>query len=135
MIPSLETRARIALVALSVLFALMAVGLYAVRAQEILWPDLWPWYFGACAVTTGLLGVLMRRWIYFLSGCLVPVGCFLRVVAIYEKIHHGNNQGSVILGLGVFGALALLTALVWVYMLGPLISYRRSTGHGARGIE
>lgn len=119
-----ERRARLVLVALSVCWEAMAFGLYQARATEPLWPSIWPWWFGLAALATLALAVTLSRPALFVSAVIVVTGFAGRVLAsVYRHDHRALVAGAVYL------AMTVLVEVVWVHLLGPVVSWH----HQKRG--
>lgn len=115
-----------ALLALAVCWATVAVGIHLARDTESLLRGFWPWYFAWCALLTALYAVFLTRPLFLLSGFFVPAGFLGRVLATYDRWDKGlTDFGRVVTAFGLYGSLALLTAIVWLFVFGPVSRLRR----------
>jgi hypothetical protein len=119
-----EGRARAMLFGIALCLGLMAYGYAGTMQDEVLWPDLWPWLFGAAALTTAWLGLTLRRLPLMISLALIIAGMTGRVWASVLRAQAGYIDYDRVIALaGGYAALGVLTATVWIHVLDPVVSW------------
>lgn len=118
-------QARAMLLAAGLSLGVMAYG-FAIVSTPRTGDLLWPWWFAVAAAACLWLAVqLWSRPAYLASGLLVPLGFAARLAGMAVDLSADRlpDRGrSLAVGSGYL-LLAMMAATVWVFVLGPVVSY------------
>lgn len=113
------------LLAAAVSLAVMAYG-FAIVSTPRTGDHLWPLWFAASSVSCAwFAAAIWSRAAYLVSGLLVPLGFAARLAGMAVDLSADRlpDPGrSLAVGSGYL-LLAMMAATVWVFVLGPVVSY------------
>jgi hypothetical protein len=118
-------QARAMLLAAAVSLAVMAYG-FAIVTTPRTGDFLWPWWFaGSAASCLWLAVVIWSRSAYLVSGLIVPLGFAARLAGMAVDLSADRlpDPGRALAVGAGFLLLAMMAATVWVFVLGPVVSY------------
>lgn len=87
---------------------------------------LWPWWFGAAALSCAAFAIRpSSRILHTVSGLLVPLAFASKAAAVVIDLASDQalDTGRAIAGVALWLLVGILAATTWVFVLGPVVSY------------